>query len=94
MRVKSKAYRDGYRDGLAWDLDGFRDRDHLLRSPEGWDAATINAMGSAHCAKRWGVRTVGGLRWEQACADYNAGAFAGACVAQEARTGLATGSDG
>lgn len=83
--MTSKAYLDGYADGLAWDLDGYDDANEI--KPHGWDDATINAMGTAACAKAWGVPAEG-PDWEQACAKYNAGAYAGATSPQDQRTGL------
>lgn len=82
--TKHPAYLDGYNDGLAWDLDGFADLDAVRRERTGWDAATINAIGSTACAKRWGVPSEGEA-WETACEAYNAGAYAGACASE--RTG-------
>lgn len=100
--MASKAYNAGYRDGLAWDLDGFADRDALTIS--GWDEATINAIGVKRFAKSCGLRGMrrpggeidfqwdGGAvaRWERACEEYNEGALAGARAPQNQRTGLPT----
>jgi hypothetical protein len=83
----TKAYRDGYRDGLAWDLDGYETTTALRSATTGWDEATINAMGSAACAKAWGVPREG-TAWEAACRDYNRGAHAGALAVQSRRSGL------
>lgn len=85
--IESKAYQDGLKDGLRWDLDGFASADHIRATPFGWDEATIDANGVDFCANLWGVPNEG-YAWEQACRDYNAGAFAGACAPQDERSGL------
>lgn len=74
----SKAYRVGIEDGLVWDVGGM---DSIPR--EGWDEATINAMGSAWCRDAWGVPQgeTGDDAWGEACHEYNRGvrdAIAGA----------------
>lgn len=82
---QTNAYKAGLSDGLAWDLSDFGSWEDVERSREGWDAATINALGSDACARRWGVRAEG-PEWECACGDYNRGAYEGA-TAREGRTG-------
>lgn len=84
---QSKAYRDGYSDGLAWDLDGFACVEDVQTETEGWDSATINAVGRSKCAEKWGVSEEG-PEWDQACHEYNRGAHVGACAPQEQRNGL------
>jgi hypothetical protein len=91
--TKSKAFQDGYRDGLAWDLDGFATHADVLSEREGWDTATINAAGGGDCAKLWGVPSEG-PEWEKACEEYNAGAHAGASAPQSERTGKSPRDDG
>jgi hypothetical protein len=76
-RSLSHAYVVGYTDGYAWDLDGCESIRDL--SPEGWDEATINAMGPTWCREAWGVSSDDD--WGQACDDYNRGAYAGAMAA-------------
>jgi hypothetical protein len=89
---KSRAYLDGYADGLAWDLDGFDSRSHLLSQPHGWDEATLNSVSIAHLENAWGVKQRNSRQWDKATEDYNAGAFAGATAPQSRRTGLPPGS--
>lgn len=91
LGVTQTAFLNGWQDGTDWDLDGFRTRDHLLATPEGWDAATINAVGSDVAAKAWGVAN-GSRGWFKACEAYNRAAFLGACAPQEERTGLPIGA--
>ena len=86
MKTTTTAHEDGYRDGLAWDLDGYESTADLRAAIDGWDSATINAFGTAACAKRWGVPDTG-EEWERACREYNAGAVAGAIAPQSERTG-------
>ena len=81
------AYESGYRDGLAWDLDGYESVEEVRAARNGWDSATISALGSSVCAEAWGVSAEGDA-WEHACHEYNRGAHAGACAPQEERTGL------
>ncbi len=84
----SQAYEDGYRDGLAWDLDGFKDNDAVFRHRYGWDTATLNAVGDDDCAKAWGVEDPEDRDALMAAAeDYNRGAYAGAIAPQSRRTG-------
>ena len=76
------AYELGRNDGLEWDLNGFRDRVHLESEKEGWDDATLNAVGSDEMGAYLGVR----IYWSEvmtkkgarALAAYNRGAHAGA----------------
>jgi len=77
----SLAYKVGYADGLAWDLDGFASHEDVQMERHGWDVA--------HC----GITVTEGDEWEKACADFNAGAHAGACAPQSERTGKAPVSD-
>ena len=73
------AYRAGYADGTAWDLDGFDSWDDVRTSRDGWDEATINALGTeaflARCAPHTGAE---GPEWSAVCAEYNRGAYDGA----------------
>jgi hypothetical protein len=82
--VQSEAYLDGLADGAVWDLDGYaEDEDErcydsalaarALRDHEGWDTATINAMGIEHCLRQWRVAVHGGRAWARACEDYQSG---------------------
>lgn len=82
----SKAYADGLKDGLEWDLTGYTSILDLSADTTGWDEATIHAMGASACAEAWGVAEEGEA-WEQACADYNAGCHKGATAPQDERTG-------
>lgn len=75
----SRAYDQGRIDGLSWDLDGFRNWVAVDRQRSGWDEATINAIGSEKFARDCGIETTEGPEWEQACEDYNRGAYDGAC---------------
>ena len=78
INTNSTAYLAGQKDGSAWEFDG----DELATAkgqPEGWDEATINAIGSHKCAAAWGCKVAEGAEWEQACAEYNAGAYAAVC---------------
>lgn len=71
MSKSTKAYKDGLKDGEAWDFLGEQSRDGVPR--QGWDAATINAMGSSACMKAWGVKRDADLM--DAASDYNRGVF-------------------
>lgn len=68
----TRAYRDGFEDGLKWDLDGFDSVEAAAAQAKGWDESTINAVGASACARKWGVQE-GGTAWSSACADYNDG---------------------
>jgi hypothetical protein len=75
MTTKSKAYNDGYRDGLNWDLDGYESYE-AAASDDGWSDATINAVGSYECARVWGVlrSQIGRSEcWDAACREYDRG---------------------
>lgn len=79
----TKAYREGFADGLAWDLDAYETIADVERDRSGWDEATIDAMGLTACVEAWGVpRDTSGEpepdAWSAACRDYNEGAHAGA----------------
>jgi hypothetical protein len=80
------AYEAGLKDGLAWDLDGYSTWADVERARDGWDDATINAMGRAWCRRAWGVGLDDDEAW-QACAAYNRGAYEGATT-REGRSGL------
>ncbi len=67
------AYLDGLKDGRQWDLIGYDGNAAKAAEDDGWDEATINAVGSAKCAALWGCATAEGEEWEAACAAYNAG---------------------
>ena len=71
----SKAYRDGYQDGLNWDLDCYSSYEEAAQD-DGWSDATIIAVGPAECARLWGVpeEEIGQTeRWAKACRDYDRG---------------------
>ncbi len=71
--TQTDAFKDGLKDGADWDLIGY-DYDALAAAKDtGWDASTINAIGSDKCAKLWGVNVAEGEEWEAACAAYEAG---------------------
>lgn len=75
MATKSKAYNDGYRDGLNWDLDGYESYE-AAASDGGWSYATITAVGSSECARVWGVpkSKIGrSAQWDTACREYDRG---------------------
>lgn len=73
--MTTKAYRDGLVDGEAWNLGDFDTLRDAAAQATGWDEATIDAVGSAHCAEAWGVPDEG-PQWEAACSDYNRGVVA------------------
>jgi hypothetical protein len=75
--MKTDAFTDGFNDGVEWDLDGYDGDARSAAADEGFDAATINALGSRKCAARWGVDVAEGEEWEEACAAYSAGVRAG-----------------
>jgi len=82
---ESLAYRDGFADGLDWDLDGYADRAAVKNDPSGWSDATISAVGTSACRAAWGVPEE--ASWSAALADYDRGALAGALAPQADRTG-------
>src|SRR5258708_5663180 len=73
---ESKAYQDGYKAGLAWDLDGFKTLAEALSS-EGWDASTLNAVSDDEIRRLWGLRRLSGPAFERACDEYTLGVKAG-----------------
>jgi hypothetical protein len=77
INTTSKAYLDGLKDGAAWDVNHLNP-DHIPR--EGWDGATIVAMGVGPCADAWGVDSFDAEEFTQACAEYNAGCHAAVCA--------------
>lgn len=88
-------YSAGYADGLAWDLDGYASSHELQQEHEGWDAATINAIGRAKFLERVGLPAGEGPEFDAAfstaCSEYNRGARDGA-LAPQGRTGLPIGA--
>ncbi len=93
MNKRSKAYRDGYSDGLAWDLDGYASHEDVQRTGANWDEATINAVGRTEFARHLGIaEDASDDDWSRAIAEYNAGAQAGATAPQDQRSGLCPGS--
>ena len=94
------AYFAGLVDGLAWDLDGYASADAVRASKEGWDEATINAIGATMAASKWLPNESDPEAveddpdaWSDVCAAYNRGAYEGATRPQEERTGKAAGFD-
>jgi hypothetical protein len=81
------AYEAGLKDGLAWDLDGYDTWADVDRAREGWDEATINALGSDACREAWGVNADDDEAWSEAMDAYNRGAYEGATT-REGRSGL------
>ena len=81
-----RAFAAGYADGLEWHLDAFRTREDALRE-DGWAEAIIDAMGEDYSRRRWGLPEHQDMRWDQACAAYDLGAWCGASADQEERTG-------
>lgn len=75
MNINSKAYRDGLEDGADWGLDGY-DSPEAARAERDWATATINALGTTECAKRWGVSESDEGAWSEAIQEYNAGVIA------------------
>jgi hypothetical protein len=71
--TQTDAYRDGLEDGADWNLDGFDGDAAAAARSNGWDEATINAMGQVHCLRTWGVESVESEDWSLACEAYNAG---------------------
>ena len=86
-RHEQIAYEAGLADGLAWDLDGFDTWADVERAREGWDEATISAIGSEACRKAWGVAEGDNEAWDEACSAYNRGAYEGATT-RKGRSGL------
>jgi hypothetical protein len=86
MNKQSLAYQSGYIDGLAWDLDRFRDIAHVAAEAD-WAAETINALGSSECADNWGVCRQDEDAWAIAIAEFESGCHAGVCAPQELRSG-------
>lgn len=84
--MTSRAFEAGLADGLAWDLGGFETWDDVEGEREGWDEATINAMGGDWCRRTWGIPFGDGEAWQRAMVDYNRGAYAGATI-REGRSG-------
>jgi len=78
----TKAYEVGYEDGQQWDYDS------ATVQPEGWDEATINAIGSTKFGERLGLSAIDieerGDAWSKACNDYNRGCVAGVTYMREA----------
>ena len=72
MGMSKAAFEDGLKDGFVWDLSGFESTAEAARTADGWDTATINAMGAAHCAKNWGV-SEGTDAFSAACSEYTRG---------------------
>lgn len=72
-----RAYDAGYADGLVWDLSGFSSRESLQAEKNGWDEATINAVGLTEFAQAVGADPESNA-WEKACSEYNRGAHEGA----------------
>lgn len=88
---RSEAYAAGYSDGLEWDLDGFESHENVVRERYGWDEATINAIGVSAFAAHVGLpEDYNEDEWEDACEQYNSGAYAGA-TAKSGRSGLPPG---
>lgn len=85
--MQSRIYLLGYADGLAWDLDGYASIREVESDPHTWDSALIEAAGSDEVAAAWGVDPNDDAAWSAACAEYNAGARAGALAPQDERTG-------
>jgi len=87
LAVRSKAWQEGYQDGLVWDLENFESWDAVAELESdaravGWDEATISAEGVATFSARLGLVHGWGRReddqaWAGACAEYAAGARAG-----------------
>lgn len=93
-RVTRTAFRAGYSDGLAWDLEAFGSADDVARDVDGWDDATIQAIGVSDFRQRCGIDSEELSEQEDAeafgvaCRQYNRGAYAGA-TATDGRTGHA-----
>jgi hypothetical protein len=83
----NRAFLDGIKDGLDWDLGGFKTVENIHSS--GWDDATIDALGDDACREAWGIPEgeAGDIAWREACEAYNRGACMGACAPQSVRTG-------
>lgn len=90
---KSQAYDAGLKDGLAWDLDGYRSDKDVRQDCDGWCDATISGLREQDFCKLVGIRPGdwGTEIWEQACSDYNRGCYDGATAPQSERTGLPAG---
>lgn len=80
--MKNKtAYEYGYEDGFDWDLSGFKSREQITTN--GWDEATINAVGSDQFSEIYGINLYDSDGWltEEASNwlhEYNRGAADGA----------------
>jgi hypothetical protein len=72
MTNTTKAYNDGYNDGLSWDLSGFDSLAEAADQSSGWDESTINALGAGACARRWDVPEDSDA-FSDACMEYNRG---------------------
>jgi|HubBroStandDraft_2_1064218.scaffolds.fasta_scaffold2069185_1 hypothetical protein len=71
--TRTDAYLDGLEDGAAWDLDGYGGDAAKAAEDDGWDTATVNAMGQLHVLRVWGVESAESDDYEVACRAYNAG---------------------
>ena len=69
--MTTKAYRDGLKDGEAWDFLGEQSKDEV--PADGWDEATLNAVGISACKKAWGVKSDDDLA--HAAGEYNRGVY-------------------
>ena len=73
--TNSKAYQAGFADGQQWDYDA----PEVQR--DGWDDATISALGSIAFGRHVGLTAAEtedrGEAWRKACADYNRGCVDG-----------------
>jgi len=92
LQILELAYRNGYTDGLDWDLDGFASLEAVLADRYGWDEATISAVGNTGLVEKDAEGVLLAL-WDdhssEICDAYNRGAHAGACAPQDQRTGKA-----
>ncbi len=71
----SQAYIYGQKDGQQWDLSGFANKQAIRNAKEGWDEATVRAMGVGYCETQWGVSIANAEDWATACKDYNRGCY-------------------
>lgn len=85
---ESPAYRAGLADGLDWDLSGFDTWERVERDRDGWDTATLSAVGVDKTLASWGVAPdATEEQRDHACRQYNRGAHEGATSPQSDRTG-------
>jgi hypothetical protein len=91
--LTTTAYNAGRDAGLAWDLDDFATLEDVRRCKQGWDDATINALGAEAFGALCGLTpeqvAERGEDWARACLEFNKGAWHGALEGQDERTGCA-----